>query len=56
MAAFIGLHMLVSLRDQPARFQGTVSGVEAGASPRLTLNNGLSHSSYTLLHIHMLEG
>lgn len=37
---FIGLHMLVSLRDQPVQFKGTVSAIEAGPSSRLTLSNG----------------
>lgn len=35
---FIGLQMLVTLRDPPARLKGTVSAVEAGAG--LTLSNG----------------
>jgi hypothetical protein len=35
---FIGLHMLVILREPPARLKGTVSDIEAGIS--LTLSNG----------------
>ncbi len=35
---FIGLQMLVTLRDPPARLKGTVSAVEAGST--LTLSNG----------------
>ena len=37
---FIGLQMLVTVRDPPARLKGTVSSVEAGAG--LTLSNGMS--------------
>jgi hypothetical protein len=37
---FIGLQMLVTLRDPPRTLKGTVSAVEAGAG--LTLINGMS--------------
>ena len=36
---FIGLQMLVTVRNPPARLKGTVSSVEAGAG--LTLSNGM---------------
>ena len=37
---FIGLQMLVTVCDPPARLRGIVSEVEAGLS--LTLSNGMS--------------
>jgi enhancer of mRNA-decapping protein 3 len=40
---FIGLQMLVTIKDPPQKLKGIVSDVEAGLS--LTLNNGLSHMS-----------
>jgi hypothetical protein len=36
---FIGVQMLVTLRDPPTRLKGTVSEVEAGTG--LTLTNGM---------------
>lgn len=45
---FIGLQMLVTLRDPPMKLKGTVSAVEAGTG--LTLSNGmLSFASFSRL-------
>jgi hypothetical protein len=45
---FIGLQMLVTLREPPTRLKGIVTGIEAGVS--LTLSNGTSLKVPVLHH------